>query len=68
MDYAVRMESPEEKVTVVLQAENDGDDRHVLVTGVGSGPLFFSVLGCVTHAMAAHSDSVWVGRWENHES
>jgi hypothetical protein len=64
-DYSVKLASPTESVTVELKPENDEDACHVLITGVGSGPLFFSVLGCAAHAMAAHSDSVQLHRWED---
>jgi hypothetical protein len=64
-DYSVKLASPTESVNIELQPENDEDARHVLITGVGEGSLFFSVLGCAAHAMAAHSDSVQLSRWEN---
>jgi hypothetical protein len=63
-DYSVKLASPKESITVEFIDGNEKESSHVLITGEGSGSLFFCVLGCAAHAMAAHSDSVWVERWE----
>jgi hypothetical protein len=63
--YHAELRSAQEQVSVAFHPAQDDDSAHVLVTGKGDGALFLTVLGSVVHSMAAHSDSVWVTRWEN---
>jgi hypothetical protein len=62
-EYEADLRSSDELVLVRL--EQDEGQLFVRVRGSGTGPLFHRVLGTVTHALSAHSDSVWVMRWSD---
>lgn len=63
--YMVRLRSEAENISVDYVAGDDEDTNHVVVRGVGRGPLFHAVLGCVTYELSGHSDNVSVNRWHN---
>jgi hypothetical protein len=52
--YYVELKSHVELVTIRLVPATDDDDKHVLVEGTGSGPLFERALGCAVYALSAH--------------
>ena len=66
--YRAELHSPEEEVLVSYYPTQNDDAPHVLVAGRGEGVLFLTVLGCVVHALYAHSDSFSVSRWGHHET
>lgn len=61
--YSAELANETERISVRLVPEKQDDTQHVLVHGEGQGRLFLSVVGCIAHAMAAHSDSVMLMRW-----
>lgn len=62
--YSANLASGQESVVVALVPESEDDRQFVQVQGVGQGGLFETVLGRVIYAMSAHSDDVWLTRWD----
>ena len=62
--YDVELASGQERVKVELVGATADDCQYVRVCGDSHGRLFVLVLGCVAYALASHSDSVQLMRWE----
>ena len=61
-EYSVDLASLDGEIVTVRK--ETGDDTYVAVVGTGQGHLFDRVLGRVMYALAAHSDSLMVYRWD----
>jgi hypothetical protein len=62
--YSVELASGDhaEAVSVRLVDGTPDERAYVRVIGTAPGPLFERVLGCVTYALAAHSDDLMLDR------
>jgi hypothetical protein len=63
--YSANLASGQESVVVALMPASEDDRQFVQVQGIGQGGLFEAVLGRVIYAMSAHSDDVWLTRWDS---
>ena len=60
--YNVELASNDEVVSIEFVPGTEDDSPHVRIFGNTVGPLFDRALGRVTHALAAHSDSLMIDR------
>lgn len=60
--YSVELASADERVSVSFVEREPEYPPYVRVFGSSAGPLFDRVLGRVSHALAAHSDSLMLDR------
>lgn len=63
-DVTLRSQDGEEVSTkLIIEVENDCEDKFVKVKGNRNGPLFQRVLGHATYLLAQHSDNLMVHKW-----
>jgi hypothetical protein len=62
-EYSVEFAHADGPITVQLVLGTGDDCKHVVVQSEQESRLFYSVLGFVSFALAAHSDNLQVMRW-----
>ena len=60
--YEVRLSSIDGQESVEIRRASEDEIDKIVVTGSGAGDLFDRALGCVTYALACHSDNLLVSR------